>query len=164
MHPSPYSTKLMTREKAVAAIAAARRAGQRVAFTNGCFDLLHAGHVRYLAKARATADLLVVGLNSDASVRAIKGVLRPINPDHLRAEVLAALACVDLVVIFTEPDPLNLIRSLAPDVLVKGADWPEERIVGADWVKARGGCVVRVELVADLSTSALIRTITERFG
>jgi D-beta-D-heptose 7-phosphate kinase/D-beta-D-heptose 1-phosphate adenosyltransferase len=163
MTPRPYGHKLVSLDTAAAAVAAARRAGRRVAFTNGCFDLLHAGHVRYLTAARATADLLIVGLNADTSVRQIKDPGRPINPEDRRAEVLAGLSCVDLVVLFAEPDPLALIRHLTPDVLVKGADWPEERIVGADWVKMHGGRVERIELVAEVSTSILIQTIKERY-
>jgi D-beta-D-heptose 7-phosphate kinase/D-beta-D-heptose 1-phosphate adenosyltransferase len=141
----------------------ARQAGQRIAFTNGCFDILHAGHVRYLTAARAAADILVVGLNSDASVRIIKGDRRPLNPETLRAEVLAGLRCVDCVVLFEEPDPLALIQALQPDVLVKGADWAEDRIIGADLVKQRGGRVERIDLVPDISTSALIDRIRERY-
>ena len=163
MLQTPHIAKQVPWDAAALAVAAAHQGGRRAAFTNGCFDILHAGHVRYLSAARATADMLVVGLNSDASVRRIKGPLRPINPQTLRAEVLAGLACVDWVVLFDAPDPLDLIRHLSPDVLVKGADWPESRIVGADWVKNQGGRVVRVELVADISTTALIRTIQERY-
>lgn len=160
MDPNP---KLVSPEDASAAVRAARQVGRRTAFTNGCFDILHAGHVRYLAAARAAADMLVVGLNSDVSVRAIKGPLRPINPQALRAEVLAGLTCVDLVVLFDAPDPLELIRRLTPDVLVKGADWPEEQIIGAEVVKQHGGQVARIDLVPDISTSALIRIITQRY-
>lgn len=144
-------------------VMAARGAGQRVAFTNGCFDILHAGHVRYLTAARATSDMLVVGLNSDASVRTIKGARRPLNPEALRAEVLAGLRCVDCVVLFDEPDPLALIETLQPDVLVKGADWAEDRIIGADVVRKRGGRVERIALVPDISTTALIDRIRERY-
>ena len=163
MLQTPHIPKRVSWDAAASAVAAAHQNRRRAAFTNGCFDTLHAGHVRYLTAARATADMLVVGLNSDASVRRIKGPLRPLNPQALRAEVLAGLACVDWVVVFDAPDPLDLIRHLSPDVLVKGADWPEDRIVGADWVKSQGGRVVRVDLVADISTTALIRTIQERF-
>ena len=141
----------------------ARQDGRRIAFTNGCFDILHAGHVRYLTAARATADMLVVGLNSDASVRMIKGPRRPLNPEALRAEVLSGLRCVDWVVLFQEPDPLALITALQPDVLVKGADWAEDRIIGADVVKQRGGRVERIALVPAISTSALIDRIRERY-
>jgi D-beta-D-heptose 7-phosphate kinase/D-beta-D-heptose 1-phosphate adenosyltransferase len=144
-------------------LAARRGAGQAVVFTNGCFDLLHAGHVRYLAAARAEGDLLVVGLNSDRSVAQIKGPRRPLVPERERAEVLAALACVDFVVVFDEADPLTLIQAFAPDVLVKGADWPEEGIVGADAVKAGGGRVARIPVVEGASTSAIITRIVERY-
>jgi D-beta-D-heptose 7-phosphate kinase/D-beta-D-heptose 1-phosphate adenosyltransferase len=150
-------------DRAASAVQAAQAKGQRAAFTNGCFDILHAGHVRYLASARAKADMLVVGLNSDDSVRRIKGALRPLNPQDLRAEVLAGLACVDWVTLFDEPDPMALIMTLQPDVLVKGADWAEHQIIGADYVKQRGGHVERIELVPDISTSALIEMIRERY-
>jgi len=155
--------KVVTRARASSAVAAAHKAGRRVAFTNGCFDILHAGHVRYLSAARASADMLLVGLNTDKSVKKIKGPQRPINPEALRAEVLAGLACVDFVVLFDEPDPLALIQTLKPDVLVKGADWPEDQIIGADFVKQHGGRVERIDLVSDISTSALIQTIRERY-
>ncbi len=157
------SKKWLSIESMVEAAEAHRAAGDCIVFTNGCFDLLHAGHVRYLSAARAEGDLLVVGLNSDASVKRIKAPGRPVVPENQRAEVLSALACVDYVILFDEPDPGNLIRQIAPDVLVKGADWSEDRIVGADTVTARGGKVVRVPLVPEVSTSALIRRITERF-
>jgi rfaE bifunctional protein nucleotidyltransferase chain/domain len=155
--------KVVTRVAASSAVRTAHKAGRRVAFTNGCFDILHAGHVRYLSAARASADMLLVGLNTDQSVRKIKGPRRPINPEALRAEVLAGLACVDLVVLFDEPDPMALIQTVKPDVLVKGADWPEDQIVGADFVKQQGGRVARIDLVEDISTSALIQVIKERY-
>jgi D-beta-D-heptose 7-phosphate kinase/D-beta-D-heptose 1-phosphate adenosyltransferase len=140
-----------------------RAGGKVVVFTNGCFDLLHAGHVRYLAAARQEGDLLVVGLNSDRSVRDIKGDTRPILPEPERAEVLAGLAAVDYVVLFDEADPLRLITALAPDVLVKGGDWPEEAIIGAQVVRDRGGRVVRIPVVEGTSTSAIIARILERY-
>lgn len=139
-----------------------RTAGKKIVFTNGCFDILHAGHVRYLQAARGEGDLLVVGLNSDVSVQAIKGPARPIVSEQERAEVLAALACVDYVSVFDDPDPLALIIALRPDVLVKGEDWEEDRIVGARFVKENGGRVVRVPLVGGASTSGIIRRILER--
>ena len=157
------TSKIVSLEKALVEVAALRRDGAIVVFTNGCFDLLHAGHVRYLQAARNSGDLLVVGLNSDVSVNRLKGRQRPLNPQQLRAEVLAALTCVDLVTVFDDPDPLALIHALEPDVLVKGADWPEKDIVGADEVKARGGRVVRVPLVADISTSALIQRVLDHY-
>lgn len=139
------------------AVRSAQKAGRRVVFTNGCFDLLHPGHVRYLAAARATGDLLVVGVNSDRSVRGLKGPGRPVQGEEARAEVLAALASVDHVVIFDDPTPLALIESLLPDVLAKGADWAADQIVGADVVRAHGGRVVRVELVPGQSTTRLVQ-------
>ena len=139
--------------------AAWRARGRRVVFTNGCFDLLHPGHVRLLEAARAEGDLLVVGLNTDASVRAIKGPARPVIPEHERAEVLLALECVDRVVLYGEDTPIEVIRALLPDVLVKGADWAEDAIVGAPEVKAAGGRVVRVELLPGRSTTGLLQRI-----
>ena len=136
-----------------------RRSGKKVVFTNGCFDLLHIGHVRYLQTARKLGDLLVVGVNSDSSVRRIKGAGRPIIPEEQRAEVLAALGCVDLVTIFDEPDPRALILLFSPDVLVKGADWSEEDIVGAAEVKKAGGLVERIPLEPGISSSDIIERI-----
>lgn len=133
-----------------------RAAGRQVVFTNGCFDLLHAGHVRLLEAARAQGDLLVVGLNSDASVRRLKGVPRPVLPESERAEALRALEAVDRVVIYDQDTPLETIQALVPDVLVKGADWAPGTIVGADVVEGAGGRVVRVELLAGRSTTGLI--------
>jgi D-beta-D-heptose 7-phosphate kinase/D-beta-D-heptose 1-phosphate adenosyltransferase len=123
---------------------------------------MHAGHVQYLRAARDQGDLLVVGLNSDRSVRTLKGVSRPIVDQVMRAQVLAALACVDYITVFDDPDPLRLILALKPDVLVKGADWPENQIVGAREVRNAGGDVVRVPLVPGISTSEIIRRILEK--
>jgi rfaE bifunctional protein nucleotidyltransferase chain/domain len=136
-----------------------KAASLRVVFTNGCFDLLHPGHVALLERARAEGDRLVVGLNSDASVRALKGPQRPVLPEGERAETLLALEPVDRVVIYDEPTPLELIQALRPDVLVKGADWAREAIVGRDVVEADGGRVVRVELLPGRSSSALLERI-----
>jgi len=158
------TAKITTVDRLSGELERRRSEGHRVVFTNGCFDLLHAGHVYYLAAARRMGDLLVVGLNSDVSVRCIKGPRRPIIKERQRAEVLAGLGCVDYVVIFSEPEPLNLIRGLKPDVLVKGGDWPEEEIVGADFVKSRGGEVRRVPLVSGASTTAIIQTIVQRYA
>ncbi|HEX3234393.1 MAG TPA: D-glycero-beta-D-manno-heptose 1-phosphate adenylyltransferase [Gemmatimonadales bacterium] len=131
-----------------------------VAFTNGVFDLLHPGHVELLEAARREGGALVVGLNSDASVRRLgKGAERPVAAEAARARVLAALAAVDCVVLFDDETPRQLIEALAPDVLVKGADYSRDRIVGADWIEARGGRVVRVPLVAGFSTSALVERL-----
>jgi D-beta-D-heptose 7-phosphate kinase/D-beta-D-heptose 1-phosphate adenosyltransferase len=136
-----------------------RQSGRRVVFTNGVFDLLHPGHVKYLQAARAEGDALIVGLNSDRSVRAIKGPTRPLTPECERAEILAALACVDAVVIFDEDTPAAIVERLQPDVLVKGADWAADRIIGRDTVEARGGRVVRVPLEPHWSTSAIVEKI-----
>lgn len=136
-----------------------RRAGERVVFTNGVFDILHPGHLRYLQAARAEGDRLVVAVNSDRSVRANKGPDRPVNPEAERAEVLDALIPVDAVVIFDEETPAEIVRRLEPDVLVKGADWPADRIVGRDTVEARGGRVVRMPVEQGYSTSAIIERV-----
>jgi len=140
-----------------------RKSGKQIVFTNGCFDILHVGHVRYLAAARSEGDVLVVGLNSDASVKSIKPDNRPIVNQEQRAEVLAGLSVVDFITIFDESDPMPLIRAIKPDILVKGADWNEKEIVGADVVKAYGGKVVRVEVVPGISTSRIIRRIVKRY-
>lgn len=133
--------------------------------TNGCFDLLHVGHIRYLQSARALGDVLVVGVNSDASVRLLqKGPGRPVMPDEHRMEVLSALSCVDYVVKFEEPDPLLLIKTIQPDVLVKGGDWPIDQIVGRSSVEARGGTVVSIPLVPGVSTSRIIERIRKPAG
>ena len=136
--------------------------GGQVVFTNGVFDLLHPGHVRYLQAARRLGDLLIVGVNSDRSVRAIKEAGRPINPEHERAEVLLSLECVDAVVVFDEDTPHRLIDTIQPDVLVKGADWGPNEIVGRDVVEARGGRVVRIDLAQGYSTTELIRRARRR--
>lgn len=135
--------------------------GQRVVFTNGCFDLLHRGHVRLLQRARELGDVLIVGLNSDASVRSLKGPSRPVLFQDERAELLSALASVDFVVIFEEADPGRTISALQPDVLVKGADWAKEEIVGRETVEGRGGEVVTIPLVKGSSTSEIIHRILE---
>ena len=136
-----------------------KAAGRKIAFTNGCFDILHAGHVTYLEKARSLGDVLVVGLNSDRSVRKIKGPSRPINTEQDRARVMAALACVDYVTIFSEPTPARLIERVAPDVLAKGGDWKIADIVGGVFVKSRGGKVVSIPLVKGRSTTSTLRRI-----
>ena len=140
-----------------------REAGKSDVFTNGCFDLLHVGHVRYLTAARNEGDLLVIGLNSDWSVTQIKGNRRPIISQSQRAEVLASLSMVDYVTLFDEPDPLELVRLLKPTIIVKGADWKAGEIIGADYVKSRGGRVIRVPLVEEVSTTEIIERIVKRF-
>ena len=136
-----------------------RSAGKSVVFTNGVYDLLHPGHVRYLQAARALGGALIVGVNSDRSVRANKGPARPINPEAERAEVVAALDCVDAAVVFDEDTPHEIINRLQPDVLVKGADWAEDAIVGRDVVEARGGKVVRMPIEQGFSTTTLVDKI-----
>ena len=148
---------VLLRDQAAAWAAAERAAGRRVAFTNGVFDVLHPGHTRYLQDARHLADALVVAVNSDRSVRAQqKGADRPINPEGERAELLAALTAVDAVVVFDEDTPHEIISAIQPDVLVKGADWASDAIVGRDVVEGRGGRVVRVPLAQGYSTTAIL--------
>lgn len=154
MTPRVFSTA-----DAAAFAAAARRDGKRVVFTNGVFDLLHPGHVRYLQAAHDEGDLLIVAVNSDRSVRANKGPERPITPEGERAEILAAIGCVEAVVIFDEETPAEIIRAIQPDVLVKGADWAADAIVGRDTVEARGGQVVRVPVEAGWSTSSIVEKV-----
>lgn len=149
----------MTRDEAAAFAEQQRARGRRVVFTNGVFDILHPGHVRYLQQARALGDVLIVGLNADASVHRYKGPTRPINCESDRAEILAALECVDAVVIFDEDTPDAIIKAIQPDVLVKGADWAEDAIVGRDTVEARGGRVVRVPVEQGFSTTAILEKI-----
>jgi rfaE bifunctional protein nucleotidyltransferase chain/domain len=139
-----------------------RALGHQVVFTNGCFDLLHRGHTRLLQQARELGDLLIVGLNSDASVRRVKGPSRPVLPEEERAEVLSALASVDYVVFFDDPDPGSTIAALQPDVLAKGADWAKDQIVGRETVEGRGGRVVTIPLVEGSSTSGIIDRILEQ--
>ncbi|HKN74374.1 MAG TPA: D-glycero-beta-D-manno-heptose 1-phosphate adenylyltransferase [Candidatus Acidoferrum sp.] len=151
--------EILTLEEAILRFGPGKRNGRRVVFTNGCFDLLHPGHVGSLEQARALGDALIVGLNSDASVRQLKGAGRPVLPERERAEILAALECVDAVVIFDEPTPREVIARLLPDVLVKGGDWPGDQIVGREEVEAAGGRVVSVPVVPDYSTTAILRKI-----
>jgi len=154
--PEPARRKVLGRDAAARAVRAAQRAGARVVFTNGCFDLLHVGHVRSLEQARRLGDRLVVAVNSDASVRRLKGPSRPLVPARQRAEVLAALACVDLVVVFAEDTPLRTIVALRPDVLAKGGDWTLDTIVGRAEVEGWGGRVVRLREIPGVRTTALV--------
>jgi D-beta-D-heptose 7-phosphate kinase/D-beta-D-heptose 1-phosphate adenosyltransferase len=147
---------MFTIDEAAAFTEAQRRLGRSIVFTNGVFDLLHPGHVRYLQAARSQGDVLVVGVNSDRSVRANKGPSRPVIPEQERAEVVSSLACVDAVAIFDDETPAAIIARLQPDVLVKGADWAADAIVGRDTVEARGGRVVRMPIETGWSSSAII--------
>jgi D-beta-D-heptose 7-phosphate kinase/D-beta-D-heptose 1-phosphate adenosyltransferase len=156
--------KIVQRKELKKTLRALKDAGKKIVFTNGCFDLIHLGHVRYLEAARAEGDVLVIGVNSDRSVHEIKGPNRPVVPEDERAEVLAALACVDFVTLFDEPDPLETIRTLLPDVLVKGADWAEDAIVGKEVVEQHGGRVVRVQLTEGASTTKIIERILTNYG
>ncbi|WP_022664082.1 D-glycero-beta-D-manno-heptose 1-phosphate adenylyltransferase [Desulfospira joergensenii] len=140
-----------------------RKAGKTIVFTNGCFDILHAGHVSYLTLAAALGDVLVLGLNSDSSVKKIKGEKRPVIGQDHRARVVAGLGAVAHVVLFDEPDPENLIQAVCPHILVKGADWSEDQIIGADFVKQHGGRVERVVLEPDISTTKIIERIVRLY-
>ena len=152
--------KVLSRTDLVKRLTAHQQAGERIVFTNGCFDLLHIGHTRYLEEAKGLGDRLIVAINSDDSVRQLaKGTDRPIVTAEQRAEVLAALACVDYVTIFDEPDPLALIQALRPAILVKGGDWPAERIVGKDCVESYGGSVRSIPLVPNISTTTIVERI-----
>ena len=158
-----YSGKLLTVDEIVPLRAKWREEGRKVVFTNGCFDILHLGHVTYLSWARAQGDLLIVGLNSDASVRRNKGPLRPIVCERDRAALLLALRCVDYVCLFDEDPPLRLITDIVPDVLVKGRDWAGN-VVGSDVVEAAGGCVRLADLVANHSTTGIIERVLQVYG
>ena len=151
--------KVLSIAEAVAFVEHLRHNGKEAVFTNGVFDLLHPGHIRYLQDARREGDALIVGVNSDRSVRAIKGPSRPLNPEQERAEVLAALASVDAVVVFDEDDPHQIISRLRPAVLVKGADWAHDAIIGREVVESYGGRVVRIAVAEGYSTSAIIEKI-----
>ena len=155
----PAAARLLTRDDAIAFVESRRAAGQIIVFTNGVFDLLHPGHVRYLRDARALGDALIIGLNADESVRRNKGPARPITPERERAEILGALECVDAVVLFGEDTPHEIIAALQPDILVKGADWAADSIVGRDTVEARGGRVVRIPVEQGYSTTSLIARV-----
>ena len=159
MRTADAGSRVLSRAEAVAWIERRQRAGAVVVFTNGVFDLLHPGHVRYLQQARALGDVLVVGVNEDDSVRRNKGPHRPVTPAAERAEILAMLHCVDAVVLFAEDTPASIIEACHPDILVKGADWPADQIVGRDTVEARGGRVVRIPVEPGQSTSSLIARI-----
>ncbi len=150
---------MVSQAEVILHVADAKRNGRRVVFTNGCFDLLHPGHIRCLEQARSLGDALVVAINSDASVRGLKGASRPVVPQEERAELLAALACVEYVTLFDAPTPRELIARILPDVLVKGGDWGSDEIVGREEVETAGGRVVSIPLEPGYSTSALLSRI-----
>ncbi len=155
--------KVLSRAALVKTRRMLRREGKKVVFTNGTFDILHRGHVEYLAKAKKLGDVLVVGLNSDSSIKRIKGPKRPINPGADRAAVLSALASVDYICFFTEDTPGNLIKKLVPDVLVKGADWRVDAIVGKDVVEKNGGAVKTISLTPGRSTTNVIQRVLDAY-
>ena len=154
-------SRILTLDEAILRFGREKRNGRRVVFTNGCFDLLHPGHIRCLEQARQLGDALIVGLNSDASVRQLKGEGRPLLPELERAEILAAMECVDAVVIFDDLTPREVIARLLPDILVKGGDWPGNQIVGREEVEAAGGRVVSAAVVPGYSTTEIVKKIRE---
>jgi len=163
-HGDPLNPAVLTLEEAILRFGRQKRNGRIVVFTNGCFDLLHPGHIRSLELARELGDALIIGLNSDASVRQLKGEGRPVISELERAEILAALESVDAVVIFDDLTPRKVIAGLLPDVLVKGGDWPGDQIVGREEVEAAGGRVLSIPVVPGYSTTAILRKIREGFG
>jgi rfaE bifunctional protein nucleotidyltransferase chain/domain len=158
-HGDPLHPAVLTLEELILQFGPGKRNGRRVVFTNGCFDLLHPGHIQLLEEAHAMGDALVVGLNSDESVRSLKGASRPVIPQQERAEILANLECVDAVVVFNELTPQKTVAALLPDILVKGGDWPGNQIVGREEVEAAGGKVVLIDVVQGYSTTEILRKI-----
>ena len=158
-----YKEKVVSFEKIKAIIKKEKVKKKKIVFTNGCFDILHAGHVSYLQCARSFGDFLLLGLNSDESIKKIKGINRPVVEQKQRAIVLSALTCIDCIVIFDEEDPAILINEVVPDILVKGADWEEDNIVGADFVKKNNGVIKRIEFEQDISTTQIIKRIGKLF-
>jgi D-beta-D-heptose 7-phosphate kinase/D-beta-D-heptose 1-phosphate adenosyltransferase len=155
---------IFDRKKLIIAVKKLKKHGKKIVFTNGCYDLLHGGHVRFLAAAKNMGDVLVLALNSDASVRRIKGPKRPVTNQDERAEVMSALESVDIVTIFDENDPYNIIKDIVPDVLVKGGDWELDKIIGADIVKAAGGKVRNVPYVKGKSTTNIIAKVMKYYA
>jgi len=158
-HGDPLHPAVLTLEELILQFGPGKRNGRRVVFTNGCYDLLHPGHIKLLEAARAYGDVLIVGLNSDDSVRSLKGAGRPVIPQQERAEILASLECVDAVVVFDELTPQKTVAALLPDILVKGGDWPGNQIVGREEVEAAGGKVVLIDVVEGYSTTEILRKI-----
>lgn len=157
-------SKIFSRETLKEQLSRLRQAGKTIVFTNGCFDILHVGHVRYLGEAKKLGDILVLALNSDTSVRAIKGEKRPLVPEDERADIMAALESIDYVILFDDPTPQRLIEYLQPDILVKGGDWAEAAIAGADFVKASGGRVITIPLTEGRSTTNIVEKIRQVYG
>lgn len=155
--------KIKERETLLRIVEESKKMGKKIIFTNGCFDLLHVGHIRYLERARSLGDILIVGVNSDQSVKILKGPKRPIISEQDRAEILSGLQCVDYITIFNEPTPLELISSLKPNLLVKGGDWTKETTVGKEVVENLGGEVVILPFEHGASTSEIIETILQRY-
>jgi len=158
-HGDPLHPAVLTLEELILQFGPGKRNGRRVVFTNGCYDLLHPGHIKLLEAARSMGDALVVGLNSDDSVRTLKGPSRPVIPQQERAEILANLECVDAVVVFDELTPQKTVAALLPDILIKGGDWPGNQIVGREEVEAAGGKVVLIDVVEGHSTTEILRKI-----
>ncbi|MCL5259994.1 MAG: D-glycero-beta-D-manno-heptose 1-phosphate adenylyltransferase [Nitrospirae bacterium] len=155
--------KILPHDRLLERVEQIHSTGQKVVFTNGCFDLVHAGHIEVLERARQAGDFLIVALNTDSSVRKLKGPSRPLVTEFRRARVIGALTCVDAVTFFDTPTPYELIKLLQPDVLVKGGDWKPEQIIGSDIVNLRGGIVLSIPLVPDSSTTLLVQTVLERY-
>ena len=160
----PFTEKIKSIDRAGEERQLLKKSGRQVVFTNGCFDILHPGHIRYLGVARNQGDFLIVAINSDRSVRAIKGHRRPILEEHSRAEVIAALQSVDLVLIFDEDNPLAVIQRLLPDILVKGGDWAEDQIIGAETVRQNGGRVMSIPFETGFSTTKIIEDILKKYS
>ncbi|MBI5043456.1 MAG: D-glycero-beta-D-manno-heptose 1-phosphate adenylyltransferase [Nitrospirae bacterium] len=155
--------KVMTQDELMPILDRLRKEGKKVVFTNGCFDILHVGHVRYLKEAKGYGDILIVAVNSDSSVKSIKGDKRPIVSQSERAEVVAALEMVDYVTMFDEDTPYNVIKKLQPDVLIKGGDWTIDKIVGRDIVEARGGRVIAIPFIEGASTTGIVERVLEKY-
>jgi len=164
LHGDPLHSKALTLEEAILRFGREKRNGRKIVFTNGCFDLLHPGHIRGFELARQMGEVLIVGLNSDSSVRQLKGPARPVIPEQERAEILCALESIDAVVIFDELTPREVISRLLPDLLVKGGDWPGDQIVGREEVEAAGGRVVSIPIVPGYSTTTILKEIRESSG
>lgn len=154
---------ILNRKKLINTIKKLKKSKKKIVFTNGCFDIIHAGHIKFLSVAKRLGDVLVLGLNSDSSVKRLKGSNRPIVPQKERAEIMSALSFVDIVTVFYEDNPFNIIKDIKPDVLVKGGDWPIDKIIGADIVKSYGGTVKNIKYIKGLSTTNIIKKILKYY-